>query len=135
MSKILKSGPSRRSLLLGASAGVQRARDAGDLVAVARAEQAHRRARRRRHLQQGVQRGASIKPFTKATGIECVGVQAAAEPTAQIKSMVDTKTYTWDMAKISWPAIALLTTGEKIYLEKHGLEADPVDRNDSRSNT
>jgi putative spermidine/putrescine transport system substrate-binding protein len=66
------------------------------------------------------------KPFTQATGIEAVGVQANAEPTAQIKSMVDTKSYTWDMAKISWPAIALLTTGNKVYLEKHGLESDPV---------
>ena len=66
------------------------------------------------------------RPFTQATGIEVVGVQANAEPTAQIKSMVDTKSYTWDMAKISWPAIALLTTGSKVYLEKHGLEADPV---------
>ena len=65
------------------------------------------------------------RPFTQATGIEAVGVQANAEPTAQIKSMVDTKSYTWDMAKISWPAIALLTTGN-VYLEKHGLEADPV---------
>jgi putative spermidine/putrescine transport system substrate-binding protein len=35
------------------------------------------------------------KPFTAKTGIEVVGVQAAAEPTAQIKSMVDTKAYTW----------------------------------------
>lgn len=66
------------------------------------------------------------RPFTEATGIEVVGVQATAEPTAQIKSMVDTKSYTWDMAKISWPAIALLTTGDKIYLEKHGLESHPV---------
>ena len=45
------------------------------------------------------------RPFTQATGIEVVGVQANAEPVAQIKSMVDTKAYTWDMAKISWPAI------------------------------
>jgi putative spermidine/putrescine transport system substrate-binding protein len=66
------------------------------------------------------------RPFTQATGIEVVGVQANAEPVAQIKSMVDTKSYTWDMAKISWPAILLLTTGSKIYLEKHGLEAEPV---------
>jgi putative spermidine/putrescine transport system substrate-binding protein len=66
------------------------------------------------------------RPFTQATGIEVVGVQANAEPTAQIKSMVDTKSYTWDMAKISWPAIALLTTGGKLYLEKHGLDGDPV---------
>ena len=41
-------------------------------------------------------------------GIEVVGVQANAEPVAQIKSMVDTKNYTWDMGKISQPAILLL---------------------------
>ncbi len=53
------------------------------------------------------------RPFTEATGIEVVGVQANAEPVAQIKTMVDTKNYTWDMAKISWPAILLLTTGKQ----------------------
>ena len=53
------------------------------------------------------------KPFTQKTGIEVVGVQANAEPVAQIKSMVDTKNYTWDMAKISQPAILLLTEGGK----------------------
>ena len=52
-------------------------------------------------------------------------MQANAEPVAQIKSMVDTKNYTWDMAKISQPAILLLTEGGKVYLEKHGLENDP----------
>jgi putative spermidine/putrescine transport system substrate-binding protein len=66
------------------------------------------------------------KPFTEKTGIEVIGVQANAEPTAQIKSMVETGSYTWDMAKISQPAILLLTGGGKEYLEKHGLEADPV---------
>jgi putative spermidine/putrescine transport system substrate-binding protein len=65
------------------------------------------------------------KPFTQKTGIEVVAVQANAEPVAQIKSMVDTKNYTWDMAKISQPAILLLTEGGKVYLEKHGLENDP----------
>jgi len=65
------------------------------------------------------------RPFTEKTGIEVVGVQANAEPVAQIKSMVDTKSYTWDMAKISQPAILLLTEGGKVYLEKHGLENDP----------
>jgi len=43
--------------------------------------------------------------------------------------MVDTKNYTWDMAKISQPAILLLTDGgkdgSKPYLERHGLENDP----------
>jgi len=66
------------------------------------------------------------RPFTQATGIEVVGVQATAEPVAQIKTMVDTKNYTWDMAKISWPAILLLTSGKTSYLEKHGLESEPV---------
>lgn len=66
------------------------------------------------------------RPFTAATGIEVVGVQANAEPVAQIKTMVDTKNYTWDMAKISWPAIQILTTGAKQYLEKHGLESEAV---------
>ena len=66
------------------------------------------------------------RPFTEKTGIEVVGVQANAEPVAQIKSMVDTKSYTWDMAKISQPAILLLTTQGKVYLEKHGLENDPT---------
>ena len=65
------------------------------------------------------------KPFTQKTGIEVIGVQANAEPVAQIKSMVDTKNYTWDMAKISQPAILLLTEGGKVYLEKHGTESDP----------
>lgn len=66
------------------------------------------------------------KPFTAATGIEVVGVQANAEPTAQIRSMVEAKSYTWDMAKISQPAILMLTGGDKPLLEKHGLEADPA---------
>ena len=66
------------------------------------------------------------RPFTEKTGIEVVGVQANAEPVTQIKSMVDTKSYTWDMAKISQPAILLLTTQGKVYLEKHGLEGDAV---------
>ena len=66
------------------------------------------------------------RPFTEKTGIEVVGVQANAEPVAQIKSMVDTKSYTWDMAKISQPAILLLTTQGKVYLEKHGLENDAI---------
>ena len=66
------------------------------------------------------------RPFTQKTGIEVVGVQAAAEPVAQIRSMVETKNYTWDMAKISQPAILLLTSGGKVMLEKHGLENDPL---------
>lgn len=65
------------------------------------------------------------KPFTEKTGIEVVGVQATADPIAQIRSMVETKNYSWDMAKISLGAILMLTNGNKVYVEKHGLEADP----------
>ncbi len=66
------------------------------------------------------------RPFSEATGIQVVGVQANAEPTAQIRSMVEAGNYTWDMAKISQPAILVLTQGKDVYLEKHGLESDPV---------
>ena len=68
------------------------------------------------------------RPFTAATGIEAVGVQANAEPIAQIRSMVETRSYTWDMAKISEPATLILTSGNRTYLERHGLESEPVIR-------
>lgn len=67
---------------------------------------------------------AFYKPFREATGIEAVGVASAHEPTSQIKSMVDTKTYTWDLAQISQAAADQLVH-EGDYLEKHGLEKHP----------
>lgn len=67
-----------------------------------------------------------FKPFREKTGIEVIGVQATAEPTAQIKSMVDAGSFTWDMAKVSQPAVLTLTAGGKEYLERHGLEDDPM---------
>jgi len=66
------------------------------------------------------------RPFTEATGIQVVPVQANAEPVAQIRGMVEAGNYTWDMAKISQPAILILTQGDKVYLEKHGLQTEPV---------
>lgn len=65
-------------------------------------------------------------PFQKQTGIEVVGVQANAEPTAQIKSMVDAKSYAWDMGKLSQPTIVMLTSNGNDYLEKHNLGSDPT---------
>ena len=69
---------------------------------------------------------AYYEPFRKATGIEVVGIVSGAEPTSQIKSMVDTKTYTWDIAGgISMTAaVQLLKEGN--YIEKHGLDNDPT---------
>jgi putative spermidine/putrescine transport system substrate-binding protein len=64
---------------------------------------------------------AFYKPFRQATGIEAVGVAAAHEPTSLIKGMVDTKTYTWDMALISQAAADQLVKDGN-YLEKIELE-------------
>jgi putative spermidine/putrescine transport system substrate-binding protein len=68
---------------------------------------------------------AYYKPFREATGIEAVGVASAHEPTSQIKSMVDTKTYTWDMALLSQAASDQLVK-EGSYLEKIGLDSHPA---------
>ena len=65
------------------------------------------------------------KPFQQATGIEVVGVTSNAEPTAQIRTIVETNAHTWDMAEISQPAVFFLTNGTP-YLEPHGLGANPV---------
>lgn len=70
---------------------------------------------------------AFYRPFTQATGIEVVGVTSAAEPTGQIKSMVDTGTYSWDLASISLAAVQQLVK-EGNYIEKHGLDSDPAVR-------
>jgi putative spermidine/putrescine transport system substrate-binding protein len=120
MSRVARPQASRRRFLLGTSAGLlampaiwSPARAQGKRIVIRDDGGIYNRA----------YNAVFYRPFTQATGIEAVGVQANAEPTAQIRSMVDTKSYTWDMAKISWPAIALLTA-DKVYLEKHGLEAD-----------
>ncbi|TDT99638.1 putative spermidine/putrescine transport system substrate-binding protein [Azorhizobium sp. AG788] len=125
MTDVPGTGPSRRTLLKSAAAGAAAvmmpavwspSRAAGKRIVVRDDGGIYTKAY-----------GAVFyKPFTEKTGIEVVGVQAAAEPTAQIKSMVETKNYTWDMAKISKPAILILTDGGTPYLEKHGLESDPV---------
>jgi putative spermidine/putrescine transport system substrate-binding protein len=65
------------------------------------------------------------KPFREATGIESVGVAAAHEPTSLVKSMVDTKTYTWDMALLSTAAADQLVKEGSGYLEKIGLDNHP----------
>jgi putative spermidine/putrescine transport system substrate-binding protein len=56
------------------------------------------------------------KPFKAATGIESVGVAGQHEPTSLIKGMVDTKSYTWDMALLSRAAHDQLVA-EGAYLE------------------
>ncbi len=63
------------------------------------------------------------RPFREATGIEVVGVTSSYEPTAQIKSMVEAKNYTWNIASISGAAVDQLAA-EGDYLERHGLEKE-----------
>jgi putative spermidine/putrescine transport system substrate-binding protein len=123
MSKILKTRVSRRRLLLGTGVAAlampavwSPSRAAGKRIVVRDDGGIYTKA----------YGAVYYRPFTEATGIEVVGVQANAEPVAQIKTMVDTNNFTWDMAKISWPAILLLTSGSKPYLEKHGLDSEAV---------
>jgi putative spermidine/putrescine transport system substrate-binding protein len=125
MTHLLNAGRSRRNILKATAAGVA----ALTLPAVwspTRAQNKRIVVRDDGGVYTKAYGAVFYRPFTQATGIEVVGVQANAEPVAQIKSMVDAKSYTWDMAKISWPAMLLLTTGSKVYLEKHGLESEPV---------
>jgi len=119
------SGYSRRRILTGAAAGVT-ALALPSLWSPSRAQNKRIVVRDDGGIYTKAYGAVFYRPFAQATGIEVVGVQANAEPVAQIKSIVDAKAYTWDMAKISWPAILLLTSGDKPYLEKHGLESEPV---------
>jgi len=125
MTQLPKIITSRRRLLLGAGAGAV-ALAAPAIWSPSRAAGKRIVVRDDGGIYTKAYGAVFYRPFTEATGIEVVGVQANAEPVAQIKTMVETKTYTWDMAKISWPAIQLLTAGGKQYLEKHGLESEPV---------
>ena len=58
-------------------------------------------------------RKAFYDPFEKATGNKVVNVAREAEPTAQFKAMVDTKSYIWD--------VCTLTLSARDILSKQGL--------------
>src|SRR5689334_11778988 len=49
-------------------------------------------------------RKAFYDPFEKATGIKVVNVAREAEPTAQFKAMVETKSYSWDVCTLTLSA-------------------------------
>ncbi len=65
-----------------------------------------------------------FEPFQKEFGIEVIGVPSNVEPMAEIKTMVNTGKYNWHMACLGNRAIPLLS--QQNYLERHGLEEDPV---------
>ncbi len=73
---------------------------------------------------------AFYDPFKAATGIEAIGIQGQHEPTSLIKGMVDTKTYTWDMAHLSLAACLQSAAGgylEKLNVTSPGIEATPAE--------
>lgn len=63
-----------------------------------------------------------FEPFMEATGIKVVGIPSNVEPVAEIKTMVDTGEYKWNMACLGNRAIPVL--GQQGYLEAHGLGND-----------
>lgn len=60
---------------------------------------------------------AFYRPFEQATGIRVVNVARAAEPTAQFRAMVETRSYTWDCC--------ILTLSARDILVKQNL-LDPI---------
>jgi len=69
---------------------------------------------------------ALYDPFKKETGIEVVGVTSANEPISQMKSIVDSKANTWDIAGgVTMASIRQLVLDGN-YVEKHGLDNDPT---------
>lgn len=70
---------------------------------------------------------AFYKPFKAATGIEVVPVVAQADPTAQIKGMVDAKNYAWDMALLNRQSADVLTDPKTgVYLEEVNVSASEI---------
>lgn len=70
---------------------------------------------------------AFYKPFKAATGIEVVSVVAQADPTAQIKGMVDAKNYAWDMALLNRQSADVLTDSKTgVYLEEVNVSAPEI---------
>jgi len=51
---------------------------------------------------------AFYKPFTEATGVEVVVVARKGNPSSQVKALVETKSYAWDVVMVSWDIHALL---------------------------
>ena len=65
---------------------------------------------------------AFYRPFEQATGIRVVNVARAAEPTAQFRAMVETKSYTWDCCILTLSARDILA--KQNLLEPIGLKPE-----------
>ncbi|WP_349295813.1 ABC transporter substrate-binding protein (plasmid) [Thioclava sp. 'Guangxiensis'] len=73
-----------------------------------------------------VLRQAFYDPFEKETGIKVVSVAQDPSPVTQIKLLVDTKSYTWDVSMTTPDHIAQLTK-DKAYVADLDLGIDPAD--------
>jgi putative spermidine/putrescine transport system substrate-binding protein len=62
--------------------------------------------------------------FRKETGIEVLGISSPTEPISQIKSIVDTKSYVWDVSDLSMSAVGIL--GPAGYLEEIDMNAPDI---------
>ncbi|QQO13875.1 ABC transporter substrate-binding protein [Bradyrhizobium diazoefficiens] len=67
---------------------------------------------------------AFYKPFTEETGVNVVGVTSQLEPLSQIRTIVDSKSYLWDIALLSMQAQRIL--GEAGYLNEIDLNAPGI---------
>jgi putative spermidine/putrescine transport system substrate-binding protein len=67
---------------------------------------------------------AFYRPFEQATGIRVVNIARPAEPTAQFRAMVETRSYTWDCCILTLSARDILA--RQNLLEPIGLTRDDV---------
>lgn len=67
---------------------------------------------------------AFYKPFSQETGIEVVGVTSQLEPLSQIRTIVDSKSYLWDVALLSLQAQEIL--GKAGYLDEIDVSAPGI---------
>ena len=67
-------------------------------------------------------RFAFYDPFEKETGIKVISVAHDPDPTTQLRVLVDTKSYVWDVLMLSLTNIAKLGVAEN-YLEPLNIEA------------
>ena len=72
-------------------------------------------------------RYAFYDPFEKETGVKVISVAHDPDPTTQLRVLVDTKSYVWDVLMLSLTNIAKLGAAEK-YLEP--LSIDPAEGTD-----
>jgi len=63
-----------------------------------------------------------VRPFTEKTGIQVTQITSGPTPLNMIKGMVDTKSYSWDMAEIS--LLSSLALSDQ-YLEPLNIDNDP----------